>query len=77
MRPCGLCLSPHVDNDDVQEDGSGSEASRIDKWPDDPNADAESDSMFSREGNLRLIELLMGAPELSLNEKRTWLVLLG
>lgn len=71
------CPSSCVDNDGVQNNGSGSGATEsADKWPDDPNADAESDSMFSREGNLRLIELLMGAPGLSLNEKRTLLVLL-
>ena len=69
MRP----RIPCVDNDDAQDDGSGSDASRnADNWPDDPNADAESDSLFSREGNLRLIELLMGAPGLTLSEKRTW-----
>ena len=59
------CLVP-------QDDCSGSDASwNPDDWPDDPNANAESDKMFSREGKWRLVELLMGAPGLSLNAKRT------
>ena len=60
-RPCLLS----------QDDGSGSDASwNPDDWPDDPNANAESDEMFSHEGKWRLVELLMGAPGLSLNAKR-------
>ena len=49
--------------------GSGAEGwSKHGGLPLDP--DKGDDSMFSQEGNLRLIELLMGAPELTLSQKR-------
>lgn len=54
-----------------KEEGSGSDA--VDEWPvdpeDGPDVDHETDDMFKGEGDLRLIELLMGAPGLSLSEK--------
>jgi len=54
----------------AKEEGSGSDA--VETWPDKPahlDPDDETDEMFKGEGNLRLIELLMGAPGLSLSEK--------